>query len=144
MVVQTKPGVSVPVRLIRDKKAQTVHVTVEELDLDREARAQEDLAGDASEGFGMTLDSLTAEAGRRLGLPAGSTGALVTDLDPSGAAARAGVAPGDVILEVNRRPVRNATEAVRELQNVEAGEPAFLLLWRRGSEIFLTVTKSDR
>jgi serine protease Do len=144
MVVQTKPGTTVPVKIIRDKQPQTMNVTVDELDLEAEGRTPEETEGDASEGFGMSLDTLSSEQARRLRLPAGSSGAVITEVDPSGAAARSGVTPGDVILEVNRRPVRTAADAVRELQRVKAGEPAFLLLWRGGTEVFVTVTKSDR
>jgi serine protease Do len=144
MVVTTKPGTTVPVRVIRDKQAQTVNVTVEQLDLEQETRDQADAAGDASEGFGMTLDTLTPDLARRLRMPGGASGAVITDLDPSGAAARVGITPGDVILEVNRRPVRSAADAVRELQRVQAGQPAFLLLWRGGKEVFVTITKSER
>ena len=61
--------------------------------------------GDANEGFGITLGNLTAERARRIGVPSGTTGALITDVDPSGSAARSGVRPGDVILQVNRKPV---------------------------------------
>jgi serine protease Do len=78
---------------------------------------------------------------RRLRVPGSGSGALVTDVQPSSSAARAGVAPGDVILQVNRQAVASAAEAARLLQRVESGQPAFLLVWRRGSEVFLTVTK---
>jgi S1-C subfamily serine protease len=51
--------------------------------------------------------------------------------------------PGDLILQVNRKPVNNATEAVRSLQAVHSGGTAFLLIWRNNQEIFVTVRKGD-
>jgi len=139
-VVRTKPGTTVPVKIIRDKQPKTLNVTVEELNLEAEAQTER-ASSEGTAGFGMTIDNLTPQAARGLRLPSGTTGALVVDLDPSGAAARAGVRPNDVILEVNRQPVSSAADAIRLLQRVQTGEPAFLLVHRGGSELFLTVTK---
>ena len=89
----------------------------------------------------MTLGNLTADRARRLELPAGTTGALITDVDPSGTAARAGLQAGDVILQVNRRKVESAGEARTELQKIRSGGTTMLLIWRRNQEIFLTLKK---
>jgi serine protease Do len=78
-----------------------------------------------------------------MGVPSGTTGALITDVDPSGSAGRSGLRPGDLILQVNRKPVANAAEAVRALQAVRTGGTAFLLIWRNNQEIFVTVRKGD-
>jgi serine protease Do len=141
MVTATKPGTTVPVKVIRDRQTKTLNVTVDELDLETEGRGDEQAEGEADAGFGLTLDNVSGEMARRLRVPGNGGGAIVTDVEPSSSAARAGVTPGDVILQVNRQPVNSAAEAVRVLQRVESGQPAFLLVWRRGSEVFLTVTK---
>jgi S1-C subfamily serine protease len=89
----------------------------------------------------MTLGNLTADRARRLELPAGTTGALITEVDPSGTAARGGVQPGDVILQVNRKKVESASEARAELQKIKSGGTTMLLIWRRNNELFLTFRK---
>jgi serine protease Do len=76
-----------------------------------------------------------------MGVPSGTTGALVTDVDPSGSAARSGVRPGDIVLQVNRKPVTSASEAASALQSVRTGGTAFLLVWRNNQEIFVPVRK---
>ena len=120
MVVATKPGTTVPVKVLRNKQEKTLNVTVDELDLDAEQGTRA-AAGttqpqpsrrrkQAGSGFGLTLQNLTPQMARRLQLPSGQTGAVVTDVDPE----RAGggrIRPGDVILSVNRKPVSNAAEA---------------------------------
>ncbi|HZA35280.1 MAG TPA: PDZ domain-containing protein, partial [Vicinamibacterales bacterium] len=144
IVVALKPTTTVPVRILRDKVEKTVNVTIGELDLESEgqrASADTDEEGDTNEGFGITLGNLTAERARRMGVPSGTTGALITDVDPSGSAARSGVRPGDIILQVNRKPVTSAAEAVRALQSVRTGGTAFLLVWRNNQEIFVPVPK---
>jgi serine protease Do len=142
LVQATKPGTVVPVRLLRNKQEKTVSVKVEELNLEAEGnqteKSQEEETG---AGYGMTLGTLTSDISRRLRLPAGTRGALVTDVDPAGAAARAGMQEGDVILQVNRQAVSSASDASRELQKVRSGGTAFLLVYRGGQEVFVTVKK---
>src|SRR5215471_16108065 len=149
MVVNTKPGTSVPVVVYRNNQRKSLNVTIDELDLEAEqsrgarrtnAPNQPEPAPTAT-GFGMTLDPITPEAARRLDLPGNTGGAIVSDVDRNGAADKAGIAPGDVILEVNRQKVSNTSQVTRELQKVQPGQPAFLLIWRDGSSVFFTVTK---
>ncbi len=149
MVVATKPGTTVPVKVLREKKERTLSVTVEQLDLDAEQQSQQtrrnnnNQAPETSEGsgFGVTLSNLSPQVARRLQLPSGRTGALITDVDPDGPAAMAGIRSGDVILSVNRKPVTNAADAAKELQAIPSGRLAQILLWRGDSEVFVTVKK---
>src|SRR5262249_28158374 len=136
-------------KLLRDKQEKTLNVTVEELDLEAEqtGRAgrsnnnrepQEEETG--SSGFGIGLRDLTPQMARRLQLPPGRTGALITDVDPNGPGAAA-LRAGDIILAVNRKPVSSAVEASRELGKVASGHIAQILVWRGDGEAFVTVKK---
>ena len=78
---------------------------------------------------------------RRLQLPSGRSGALITDVDPDGPAAQSGIRSGDVILSVNRKAVSSANEAARELQKVQSGHLAQLIVWRNNAETFVSVKK---
>jgi serine protease Do len=150
MVVRTKPGTTVPVKIIRNKEQKTLNVTVGELDLEAEQGLQ---GGDESEsdeetidtGFGIELSPLSPDVARRMRIPNDVTGALVTSVQRGSAAASAGVQPRDVIVEVNNRPVSSATDVRRALQSVRSGETAFLVVWRGGQtggqEVFITMTK---
>ncbi|HXD73210.1 MAG TPA: trypsin-like peptidase domain-containing protein [Vicinamibacterales bacterium] len=149
MVVATKPGTTVPVKVLRDKKERTLSVTVEQLDLDAEnqtqqtkrAAPQNDTNEQQGSGFGLTLNNLTPGVARRLQMPSGKSGALISDVDPDGPAAGAGIRSGDVILQVNRKSVSNAADAARELGAVQSGRLAQILLWRGDAEVFVTVKK---
>src|SRR5215475_811368 len=150
MVVATKPGTTVPVKILRNKQEKTLSITVEQLDLDAEqqsiqTRRNNNNDSDNSEtqgsGFGVSLSNLTPQIARRLQLPAGRSGALISDVDPDGPAAQSGIKPGDVILSVNRKAIASAADAARELQAIPSGRIAQILLWRQDAEIFLTVKK---
>jgi serine protease Do len=146
MVVNTKPGSTVPMKVMRDKQEKTVNIKIDELNLDEEGsrssrRSNEEDEGEASSGFGITLNNITPDVARRLRLDEDVRGAVITDVDPSSSAGRANLAPGDVITRVNRRPVTSAAEARSELSKVASGGTAFLLVLRGGQETFVTVTK---
>jgi S1-C subfamily serine protease len=146
MVTSTKPGTSAAVKVMRDKKERTINVVVDELDLEaeqgsRQTRNQTDEpAEQGGDSFGLTLGNITAQTGRRLQLPPGVTGAVITDVDPNGPSAGI-LRPGDVITSVNRVAVSSAAEAGRELQKVPSGRIAQILVHRDGSEVFVTVKK---
>ena len=141
-IVSLKPGTTVPVKVLRDRQEKTLNVTIGELNLEAE-EGQEARAGEEADdtGFGMALGALTAERARRLGLPAGTTGVVITDVDPDGSAARSGLQPGDVILQINRQDVSSPAEARRLLQEVETDGTAFLLVQRQGRDRFIPLRK---
>ena len=68
-------------------------------------------------------------------------GAVIIDVEQGSPANRAGLTPGDVILQVNRRPVSSAAQASTEFNQVSSGGTAFVLLLRGGQETFVTVTR---
>ena len=147
MVVNTKPGTSVPIVVYRNNQRRTLNVVVSELDLDAELTRTARRGNSPNEppptptGFGMTLDPLTPEMVRRLDLPSMAGGAIVTDVERNSPAANGGVLPGDVILEVNRQKVQNVSQITRELQKVQPGQPVFMLVSRNGDNVFVTMTK---
>jgi serine protease Do len=145
MVVNTKPGTSVPVTIYRDKQHKSLNVTVDELDLAAEQGAQaareEPQSAPSATGFGMEVDAVTPELAQELELPRGKGGAIITRVERNSPAANAGLAPNDVILEVNRQPVTNVSQVTRELQRAGSGDTVFLLVWRGGSQVFVPMTK---
>jgi serine protease Do len=143
IVAATAPGTTVPVKVIRDGKERTFNVRVDELSLDAEANRQSDATepgGDTGAGFGITLNNVTPEMARQFELPANARGAVVTEVDPDSPAARV-LQPGDVILQVNRKPVANASDASTALRAVPSGRAVGMLIMRRGQEQFVTVRK---
>jgi serine protease Do len=146
MVVNTKPGTTVPVRIVRDRQERTLSVTVDELDLEAESQVArggdrpDAPAQETSMGFGITLQNVTPEIARRLRLE-DRRGAVITDIEQGSPAGRAGLQPGDVIVRVGKAAVESAVDAQRELAGVAAGGTAFLRILRGGQETFVTVTK---
>jgi len=148
MVIATKPGTSIPVTVVREKQRRTLNVTIEELDLEAEAGGRSARGGGRTPdseptqtGFGMTVDQITPDIAREAELPRNRGGAVVTNIERNSPAFNAGVAPGDIILEVNKQPVSNVSQVTRALQNASPGTPVFLLIWRDGAQIFVALSK---
>jgi serine protease Do len=140
-VSATRPGTTVPIIVLRAGTELTLNVTIEELDLETEAEPTLTVQDNLSEGFGMTLQDLTPLVAGRLGVPDDTEGAVIVDLETGGAAGNGGARPGDVVLSVNRAEVTTAIDAVRELNLIESGRTAFLLVQRGPNRVFLQVLK---
>jgi serine protease Do len=149
MVTATRPGTSVPVKVVRDRRERTFTVTVDELNLaseqnGRSSRNSTDRQSPDEQGsgsFGIALRNVTPQQSRQLEMPSGQSGALITDVDPDGPSAGQ-LRQGDVILSVNRQRISNATEASRALAAVQTGRIAQILVWRRDEgQVFVTVRK---
>lgn len=128
------PDSTVKLKLLRDGSAKEVSVKLGELPNDQ---AQAKSGEGSSEGAleGVTLENLDSQTAKQLGLPASTTGVVVSDIDPSSALAAAGLRRGDVIQEVNHQPVKNVSqleEAVRK-----AGKNPLLLVNRQGATLFI-------
>jgi serine protease Do len=78
----------------------------------------------------VSVADVTPELARRLGLPPGVRGAVIAEVLPGGPAAEAGLRPGDVVQEVNRRPVRSARDFARAIE--EARDADLVLQVNRG------------
>jgi S1-C subfamily serine protease len=79
--------------------------------------------------LGIVVEPLTPQTAERYGLRGQTQGVIVTDVDPDGPAAEAGIRPGDVIREVNRQPVRNTADLESAVR--AAGDRPLLLLVSR-------------
>ncbi|MDE3153810.1 MAG: Do family serine endopeptidase [Acidobacteriota bacterium] len=137
LVTATAPGTRVALKIIRNGEPQTLEVTITELHLN----GQSSQSGNNEASWGLTLSDVTPSIAHRLGLPAGTSGALVQSVQQGSPADDAGLQPGDVILQVNRKPVHSASQAADLLRAVGQGSSAFLLVSRNGTEIFVSMQR---
>ena len=97
------------------------------------AKAEGPSSGGALEG--VTVENVTPQAARELSLPASTAGVVVTDISPSSPVATSGLQEGDVIQEVNHKPVKDVSAFEQAIQH--AGKDPVLLVNRHGSTMYV-------
>ncbi len=136
MVANTEPGQSVVMKIIRENRADTLNVTISEVPAD----TQRQRAGEFDNLLnGVSVQDLTTELSVRLNLPKKLRGVIVTDVDPGSPAANS-VMKGDVIQEVNRRPVSSAAEYEQVISTIGSDKDILLLVYRGGASIYITLS----
>jgi serine protease Do len=140
---RTKPGESVPVKILRDGTSKTVEVAVKEMPGTEQLAKNDGQHGHDDNGTlnGVTVADLDRNARQQFELPANMKGVVVTDVDPNSAAAESGLKPGDIIQEINRKPVHTADEAVKMTENT-TDKTSLLRVWRNGGSRFVVVDES--
>ena len=134
MVAETPVGKTVAVAVIREGKEHRLSLKVEELSKEKSA-AQ---SGAPVQSFGMKVDDITPQMRQQLGIKEKS-GVVVVSVEQGGLADTAGIRPGDVIKEVNHKPVRNLAEFNESVGTGSKGEPVLLLLKRNKQTFFVTL-----
>jgi serine protease Do len=134
-VAETPVGREVPIEILRDGKRLALTVKVAQLEeRDRQASAAEP----AGTKLGIAARSLTPELARSLNVP-DARGVLVERVEDGSRAQTAGIAVGDVIVEVNRTPVATVDALQAALAKHPAGKPVLVLVQREGQSFYLTV-----
>ncbi len=142
-VAQTAPGSSVPVKVLRDGKLKSLDVTLKELPgRDRASAKNPDAANDDSDALhGVGVGDISPAFRQQFQLPADLKGAVITQVEPNSAAFEAGLREGDVILEINRRPVKGAEDAVKLTENVK-DKRTLVRVWSKGGSRFVVVDEN--
>jgi len=137
-VASTKPGKSVNVRLLREGKEVTVAVTIAEMEGEpgKPAGGGHDLSKD----FGLTVQDITPAIAQRFGIE-NTKGVVVTGVADGSPAEEAGFEEGDIVRQVNRRPVSNRAEFTKLAAKAKAGKTAMFLVERGDAPILLTIKK---
>jgi serine protease Do len=143
-VANIAPGTKVAVEVLRNGKTETLELKVGEQPKDMALAARGGNGSSKSEGTlnGVGVADLEPAARREFGISSRVHGALVTEVDPTSAAAAAGLQAGDVIQEINREPVRSAEDAVRLTENNES-KKTLLRVWNRQGTRFVVVDETE-
>ena len=136
-VSQTPPGTPVNLTIWRDGKSQDVKITLGELP-EKSAKEEGEEAKGNSALEGVDVENVTPDIAQQLNLPSGTQGVVVTDVDPSSPAATTGLSRGDVIQEVNHKPVHSVDEYNQAISS-SGKKPVLLLVNHGGRTNFVVV-----
>lgn len=147
MISSTPPGSKVTLRVLRDGKERTINAKLGELPEERTVagriRPQETPAARSNLFGGVEVTDLESRMRRQFNIPNNIRGALITTVEPGTPAANAGLRPGDVIVDLDRKPVRNANDAIQLSRKVE-GDQVLVRIWREGGTRYFVVDTSRK
>ncbi len=141
-VSEMTPGTKIALGVVRNGKPVTLNLTVGQFHGSTEV-ASNDSEGDSDGAktgkLGLAVSNLTADARQQLNAPEQLHGVVVESVRPASPADEAGIQPGDVILEVNRKPAESASQFASEVHKNQDGKALLLLVWSRGNASYRTI-----
>jgi serine protease Do len=135
-VASTQPGLVIELGVIRDGKPLFFKVTVSELSPDAVASAPEAVSDNIMKG--IVVQELTNEIISQLRLKKNTRGVVVSGVEEDSLALGV-MKRGDVIIEINRKPVRNVSEYRKLAAKIKKGESVMLLVSRGGFNQYITL-----
>jgi serine protease Do len=139
MVGATPVDQEVTVTVLRDGKEQELSLKVAKLPSDEAKGEAEESAEPAGGKFGIRLHDINPQIARHLGLQT-DHGVVVMGVEPGSPAAAAGIEQGDVILEVNRKPVASVDEVKEQVARINNGDQVLLLVQRDRAKMYVSVS----
>ncbi|MBI5492349.1 MAG: DegQ family serine endoprotease [Deltaproteobacteria bacterium] len=138
-VATTPPGKDAEVKVLRDGKEKTLFVKIGTKSEEEAAAAEpeeKDTAPDKR--LGLSVQPLTPEVAKRLGIT-DTEGVIVSSVKPDSPAGEAGLRRGDVIKEIDRKPVKNVRDYSKLVTEAEKNDVALFLILRGNSSIYVVV-----
>ena len=138
VVSQATPGTKTAMRVIRDGKEKELKITVGSQPKELAGEPSEESSAPVAEKADKFLDGveiadLDRSTRRQLGLPQTMRGVVVTKVEPGSKSASAELNEGDLIVEINRRPVRNVEEAMDAISSAKEGRVLLRVYARNAS-----------
>ncbi|MCC2640580.1 MAG: degP [Nitrospira sp.] len=136
-VTRSAVGSKVRVKVMRDGHEKDLSVTIGELP-DNPQLAKAEAESSDQPLAGLAVQELDREAAQELGIKGKLQGIVVTDVEPESEAERAGLMPGDIIREINRKPVASMKDYARVASDLKKGQDVLVLINRRGASLYLS------
>ena len=136
LVAGTPIGQPASLQVLREGKPLTLTAQVAEMPGAQQLAAT---AHPARERLGLAVQPLTPALAKQLGVPE-TRGLVVAGVKDGSPAAEAGIQPGDVIVKVNRKPVKTVADLRQALAGEKPGEPTLFQLHRKDASLFVAVT----
>ena len=139
-VSEMPPGTKISLGILRDSKPETLNLTVGQFHGTSET-ADNDNHEDGRQGgkLGLAVSNLTPEARQQFDVPDQVHGVVVENVRPASPADEAGIQPGDVIVEVDRKPAESASQFANAVRENQDGKDLLMLVWSKGNSSYRTV-----
>lgn len=138
-VSQLTPGTSISLGILRDGKPMSMNVTVGQFQKTTEIADSSNDGAPQNGKLGLAVSDLTADAKQQINAPDQLKGAIVESVRPGSPAEDAGLQPGDVIIEVDRKPTASASQFVSQVRADSSDKDLLLLVWSKGNASYRAI-----
>ncbi len=142
-VSEDTPGTHIQLGIVRDGNPQTLDLTVGSFNGSKNLIASNDGGPGASGGnsgkLGLAVANVDDQTRQQLNLPNAVKGAVIEQVRPGSPSDDAGLQPGDVVLEVNRKATPTADSFVTQVHAAPAGKDLLVLVWSKGNASYRTI-----
>ncbi|MBF0588418.1 MAG: Do family serine endopeptidase [Magnetococcales bacterium] len=138
IVAETPKGKRVHVKVLRNGRQKVLKVRIAEMEDSKETPKPVNTA-DTPNHLGMAVRPLTDDLRKKLKVNKKVKGVVVSEVEPDSIAHEGGLNVGDIVSEVNRKPVRKPSELRAALRDVEKGQTVLMLIHRQGDPVFLAL-----
>lgn len=138
-VSEETPGTNITLGILRNGNPQTLNLTVGEYHANAQEASDSDEAAPQGAKIGVGVVDLSPDVRQQLQVPDQVQGIAVQSVRPGSPGEDAGLAPGDVILEVNRKAVTSAEQFVGAVHANPPGNDMLLLVWSQGNTSYRTI-----
>jgi serine protease Do len=140
-IAELAPGDTLSVKVLRNGSEKTLSIKVAARPTETASKSEPASPDAGTSGkLGVAIQDLNPQIARQLELPASVTGVVVTQVQPDSPASDAGLKRGDVIQEVNRKPVKSASD-FRNAVTESSKSPLLLLIQREDRTIYTVVER---
>jgi serine protease Do len=133
------PNARITLKVLRDGQTMEIPVQLGEFPSNQERASNNHSEKDGGAVLGVSVENLTPETAQQLKLAPQTKGVVVDEVSPASRAAEAGLQAGDVIQQVNRKPVTSVSDFKQMINSAKTDTPVLLLVYRSGTTLFLAV-----
>jgi len=138
-IADVEPGTTLSLKVLRNGAEKTLSVKVAARPLETASKSAPVPDAGTSGKLGVAIQDLNPQIARQMGIPTSVTGVVVTQVQPDSPAAEAGLKRGDVVQEVNRQPVKSASDFRNAVS--QSSKSVLLLIHRDDKTIYAVVDR---
>jgi len=142
MAAATTPNTRVTLEIVRKGQPKSVKVTLGTMPQQISQTGTPD-GGEPTGSWGIAVQNITPELAKQLGLKPGEKGVMISDVAPGSSAEAAGLQPGDVIKEVNRKSVANTADFENSIKKSSDSNKLLLLVKRKGGSVYMLLQRGE-
>jgi serine protease Do len=138
-ISQMSPGNALKLGVIREGKSMNLDLTVGQFHAKGEEASNDNPAARQKGKIGIAVANLDDQVRQQFNVPDQVKGVMIQDVRPGSPAEDAGLQPGDVIQEVNRKPAGDASQFATAVHAAPADKDILLLIWSKGNASYRTI-----